>query len=39
MSAITIAELFLMISGGLIALGLFIGAAAAVVYFMEAMDD
>lgn len=39
MNAITLAEIFLMICGGLIALGLFLGAVAAAVYFMGTLDD
>ncbi len=32
-------NVFLMICGGLIALGLFLGAVAAAVYFMGTLDD
>lgn len=37
--SIALAEIFLMVSGGLIALGLFFGAVAAVVYFMGTLDE
>jgi hypothetical protein len=39
MSAITLAEIFLMLSGAFIALGLAVGLIGAVAYFMETLDD
>jgi len=39
MNAMVLAEIFLMLSGAFIALGLAIGFVAAVAYFMGALDE
>jgi uncharacterized protein YneF (UPF0154 family) len=39
MSAIILAEIFLMLSGAFIALGLALGFVVAIAYFMETLDD